>query len=92
MNVIDFIVAISSAALGLAAGAAFFAALRVNVRLYMTTGGGHWRPLLLHAIRVVAIAMVFGALATQGAWPLLAGLLGFSGARLVFSKRRAEHS
>ncbi len=89
---IDLIVVVSSAALGLAVGFAYFTALRINVRLYMTTGGGGWRPLLLHATRIVAIAIVFWAMATQGAGPLLGGLLGFLAARLVFSKWRVEPS
>ena len=92
MTTFDLFVGLSSAVLGLAAGAAYFAALRVNVELYVTPGGGKWRPVLLHAARLIAIAIVFSALATQGAWPLLAGLLGFLGARLVASKKRAAPS
>jgi hypothetical protein len=92
LTAFDLFVGLSSAALGLAAGAAYFVALRINVELYVAPGGGIWRPILLHAARLIAIAIVFAALATHGAWPLLAGLLGFLGARLVASRKRSEPS
>jgi len=88
---IELIVVVSSAALGLAVGFAYLAALRINVRLYVAANA-RWRPLLLHAARMVAVASMFLALATQGAGPLLGGFLGFLAARLIARPWRVRSS
>lgn len=73
---------ISYAAVGLAAGLAYFAVLRINVRLYLD-GSARWRPLILHGFRIAAAVALFWVLATRGAAPMLAGLIGFLTARFA---------
>lgn len=91
MTPVDLIVVVLSATLGLVVGFAYLAALRINVRLYMTGGAG-WRPLLLHATRIIAVAVLFWALATQGGVPLLGGFLGFLAARFVAGRWKVKPS
>lgn len=91
MTATNLLAFVSGAALGLAIGLAYFAALRVNVRLYISGSAG-WRPVLLHVARIVAVALGFWALATQGPGPLLGGLLGFLAARRVIRKWGVEPS
>jgi F1F0 ATPase subunit 2 len=73
---------VSYAVVGLATGLAYFAALRVNVRLYLD-GDARWRPVILHGVRIAAAVALFWLLATQGAAPLVAGLAGFVTARFI---------
>jgi hypothetical protein len=87
----DLIVVVSSAALGLAAGLAYLAVLRVNVRLYVS-GGAAWRPILLHTVRIAGAVLVFWALATQGAGALLGGFAGFLAARLIARQWKVKPS
>lgn len=91
MTPIELIVVVSSVALGLAVGFAYLAVLRINVRLYITEGAG-WRPLLLHAARIIAVAILFWALATHGGVPLLGGFLGFLAARFVAGRWKMKPS
>jgi F1F0 ATPase subunit 2 len=70
------------AVVGLAAGLAYFAVLRVNVRLYVD-GSSSWCPLILHGVRIAVAVGLFWILAIQGAAPMLAGLAGFVTARFV---------
>ena len=83
------LVVISYTVVGMAAGLAYFAVLRINLRLYLD-GNARWRPLILHGIRTVAAAVLFWVLATRGAAPLLAGLAGFVTARFVAQRWREE--
>lgn len=80
---------ISYAVVGLAAGFAYFAALRINVRLYLD-GSAPWRPLILHGIRIAAAVALFWVLATQGAASVLAGLVGFLTARFIAQRWQEE--
>lgn len=70
------------AAIGAAFGLAYFAALRVNARLYLA-GTGLGPPFALHVARLAAAALLFWVSARQGAAPLLAALAGFLVARLI---------
>jgi F1F0 ATPase subunit 2 len=74
---------------GLAAGLAYFAVLRVNVRQYLD-GTARWQPLTLHGVRIAAAVALFWVLATQGAAPMLAGLAGFVTARFVALRWKEE--
>ena len=76
MSATLFATVIAATAVGAAVGLAYFAALGVNVRLYLD-GRARWRPLALHAVRIAAAAAAFWGLATQGVAPVLAGLAGF---------------
>jgi len=64
------------AALGALVGAAYFAALGWNVRLYAGHGAG-WKALLLHLSRRAVAVAAFTLCARQGAAPLLASFAGF---------------
>jgi F1F0 ATPase subunit 2 len=64
------------AALGGFIGAAYFAALAWNVRLYAGHGPGR-KALPLHLSRVAAAAAVFTLCARQGAAQILASFAGF---------------
>jgi F1F0 ATPase subunit 2 len=72
--------------LGIALGAAYFAALRLNVRLYCD-GVSVWKTLLVHLLRIVAVGSAFTACARHGALPLLSGLGGFLVMRTVSLRR-----
>jgi len=75
------------AILGGTIGAAYFAALGWNVRLYADNGAG-WRSLLLHLSRLVAAVAVFTFCARQGAAPMLASFAGFLTLRTISINRR----
>ena len=49
---------IVTALLGAALGFAYFRALRLNARLYVT-GGPLWRPVVLHVVRIVGVVAAF---------------------------------
>jgi F1F0 ATPase subunit 2 len=80
---------VSYAVVGLAAGLAYFAALRVNVRLYVD-GSARWRPMILHGVRIAAAVALFWVLATRGAAPLVAGLAGFVTARFIAQRWKEQ--
>lgn len=72
-------------ALGLAIGAAFFAALALNTRLYLES-----RPVLgvfLHLARLGGAIVAFALIASRGPAPLLAALVGFVTVRLLAVRR-----
>lgn len=71
---------------GLVAGAAYFASLWWNTRLYLSGG----RALLAIALQVLRFALLLAAMALLslfGAWPLLAGAAGLLVARTVVVRR-----
>ena len=70
------------AALGALVGAAYFAALGWNVRLYAGHGPG-WKALLLHLSRLAVAVAAFTLCARQGAGPLLASFAGFLAMRTI---------
>lgn len=72
---------------GLATGAAFFAGLATNTRLYVERRSG--AAIALHLLRLGGIAAVFGLIASRGPVPLLSALAGFTAARF-WMIRRAE--
>jgi len=74
------------AILGGAIGAAYFAALAWNVRLYTHNGAG-WNSLLLHLSRIAAAAAAFTFCARQGAAPLFASFAGFLALRTISINR-----
>ena len=67
-------------------GAAYFAALAWNVRLYTDNGAG-WSALLLHLTRLVVAVAAFTLCARQGAAPLLASFGGFLAIRTISVNR-----
>lgn len=70
------------AAMGLAFGRAYFAALRRGVAAYTAAGAERlWRSIGWLLARLAAAAMFFALTMAWGAWPLLAALLGFLAAR-----------
>jgi len=74
------------AAIGALIGAAYFAALRWNVRLYV----GHrarWKTLPLHLSRLGVAVAAFTLCARQGATPLLASFAGFLAVRMISVNR-----
>ncbi|MBV8056807.1 MAG: hypothetical protein JO071_16385 [Deltaproteobacteria bacterium] len=73
--------------LGIALGAAYLAALRLNVRLYCD-GVSVWKTLLVHLLRIVSVGSVFTVCARHGALPLLSGFGGFVVMRTVSLRRR----
>jgi F1F0 ATPase subunit 2 len=75
--------------LGIALGAAFFAALRLNVRLYCD-GASVWKTLLVHLLRIVSTGSAFTFLARHGALPLMSAFGGFVVMRAV-SLRQQDH-
>lgn len=64
------------AALGALMGAAYFAALGWNVRLYAGHGDG-WKAVLLHLSRLAVAVVALTLCARQGAAPVLASFAGF---------------
>ncbi|MCK5443997.1 MAG: ATP synthase subunit I [Rhodospirillaceae bacterium] len=68
---------------GLAVGIAFFAALEINARLYLTPTM-HVRAVALHLARMAGAGAGFTAFAAYGGLALLAGLLGFLSARPIY--------
>jgi len=74
------------AILGALIGAAYFAALGWNVRLYVDNGAG-WKSLLLHLSRLAAAVAAFTFCARQGAAPLLASFAGFLALRTISINR-----
>ncbi len=77
-----FLRIVAYGALGVLIGAAYFAALGWNVRLYAGHGAG-CRTLLLHLSRVSAAVATFALCARQGAAPLLISFAGFLAIRAV---------
>ena len=71
---------------GAAIGVAFFQALRLNVRLYLGTGPW-WQPVVLLVVRIALAVAGLGSLVLAGFLPALAGLAGFTLARLVMVRR-----
>lgn len=74
------------AVLGALIGAAYFAALGWNVRLYADRGAG-LSALLLRLARLVVAVAVFMHFAKQGAAPLLASFAGFFAIRTISVNR-----
>jgi len=70
------------AALGALVGAAYFAALGWNVRLYAGHGAG-WKALLLHLSRLAVAVAAFTLCARQGGAPMIASLVGFLAIRTI---------
>lgn len=70
------------AALGLAAGLAFFTALRLNVGLYVS-GGSVLLPAAFHVGRMAALAVALLLVVQCGAVALLAALAGLLVARAI---------
>jgi F1F0 ATPase subunit 2 len=70
---------------GLAAGAIHFATLRWNVRLLIS--GTPAKAIALQLLRLAGVAVLFGALAKLGAWPLLCGAAGLLLVRGVILRR-----
>jgi hypothetical protein len=67
---------------GLAGGAAHFALLRQNMRLYLA-GGNLAHALILQALRFAVTAALLGFAALHGAMSLLLAALGVALARLL---------
>ena len=84
-----FLTVLSYAVVGFAMGLAYFAVLRINVRLYLD-GTVRWQPLILHGVRIATAVALFWVLATQGAASMLAGLTGFVTARFVALRWKEE--
>lgn len=76
----------SYVALGALVGAAYFAALGWNVRLYADHGAG-WKALLLHLARLALAVAALTLCARQGAAPLLASFAGFLAIRTISVNR-----
>jgi F1F0 ATPase subunit 2 len=74
--------------LGIGLGAAFFAALRLNVRLYCD-GASVWKTLLVHLLRIVSTGSAFTFLARHGALPLMSAFGGFVVMRAVSLRQQA---
>ncbi len=74
------------AAFGALVGAAYFAALGWNVRLYAGHGAG-WKALLLHLSRLAVAVAAFTLCARQGAAPLIASFAGFLVIRTISVNR-----
>ena len=72
--------------LGALIGAAYFAALAWNVRLYAGQGAG-WQALLFHLARLALAVAAFTLCARQGAAPLLASFAGFLALRMIAVNR-----
>ncbi len=70
------------AVLGALIGAAYFAALGWNVRLYAGHESG-WNSLLLHVSRLAVAVAAFTLCARQGGAPLLASFAGFLAIRTI---------
>lgn len=69
--------------LGLAGGALFFRALRRNTVLYLAPGPA-WRPLALHALRMLLLGgLLVGSVMAGGAAGLLATFAGVLAARAI---------
>jgi F1F0 ATPase subunit 2 len=81
--------AVPYALLGALIGIAYVGALGWNVRLYVDHGVGS-AGLLLHAFRLLSVAVAFIICARHGALPLLSSLVGFLVTRTwaVNQKRR----
>lgn len=71
---------------GLAAGAAYFATLWWNTRLYLS-GGRALLAVLIQAARFALLLVALAALALFGALPLLMGALGLLVARTLVVRR-----
>jgi F1F0 ATPase subunit 2 len=75
---------------GLAAGVAYFALLRRNTMLYVTThrvSSSLAQAIALQLLRLAAIAALLGFAARQGALPLLLAALGIMVARHLVLRR-----
>ena len=80
MSLLAVMTALLFAALGFAAGLAYFWALWGNLRLYL---GGRKGAIAFLAARLAAAAALFWLIAGFGAAALLAALAGFLAARIV---------
>jgi len=67
---------------GILLGGGYFTLLYQSVRLH-ETGAAPWAVVMLHVARAGLAVAAFWGLAQLGAWPLIAGLVGFLGARLI---------
>lgn len=85
----EFVVAqiLAFIALGAVLGFAYLAALGLNVRLYVDAGPG-WFALLVHAARLLGVAVAFIACAHQGAPAFLSVVAGFQIMRTVALNRQ----
>jgi hypothetical protein len=84
--------AVLFALLGFALGIAHFTSLRANVGLYLH-GGDRPAAVMLHALRLVVIALAWIAVAALGgAVGLVAAFAGFLGARPAVTARRRRSS
>ena len=68
-------------------GYAYFAALELNLRLYLVSGAG-WLALLIHAMRVLAVTVAFTCCARSGGPALIFSLAGFQLIRTVAVNRQ----
>lgn len=91
MTAVSLVIVAISAAVGFVVALIYFAALRVNVRLYLARTT-RWRPAILHIARLMGAATFFGLLSIVGPDALVAGLVGFLVARFmaVRSEKRAS--
>lgn len=76
-------------AIGLAVGAAYFEALRVNARLYLG-GSGRVRGVGLHALRVALLAAALVVIARFGGLALVSALVGLLASRRIVVARIAR--
>lgn len=76
-------------AIGLALGAAYFTALRWNVRLYLESGRRR-AGIALHLARLAAVTAALWLASCAGAGPLLALALGLLVARPFVTHRARE--
>lgn len=83
MTVLDLAGPALFAAVGAAAGLAYFWALRGNLRLYLE---GRNRAAAVLALRLAVTAAVFWLIAGQGAAALIAALGGFLAGRFLFMR------
>jgi F1F0 ATPase subunit 2 len=80
-------------ALGALLGVVYFWGLGWNVRLY-ASGGGGWKALAVHVLRLAGMVVIFAICARQGAAALLSNFGGFLAVRTVAidRKRRSARS
>ncbi len=71
---------------GALVGFVYFAALALNVRMYLDSGAA-WLALLAHALRVLAIVAAFALCAYCGAPALISSVVGFHLMRTVTINR-----
>lgn len=74
---------------GFILGAASFAILRMNTRLYVASPG--WWPASMHLLRLIVVAAALFLASRQGAGPLLAVAGGFVAARPLMVRLLGSH-